>query len=203
MERILCVLVGYFCGNFLTAEVVVRRKIGLSAFSVGSGNPGMANICHVLGGRWAAVTLLGDVLKTALGCLFCRFALFPSLGGVAILYAGVGAALGHAFPFWHRFRGGRSVTVSCTCLLLFSPLIGVAVELAGLCAAVLTGYLSVGAMMIPLLYLYPAFRFYGVEAGFVSLAIAAVEIFLHRDSLLRLIRGTEQKTSLLRHRGKG
>lgn len=202
MERFFCVLIGYACGSFLTADAVARWKSGKSAFDVGSGNPGMANIGHVFGFGCAAVTLLGDILKTVLACLLCRLALFPSLGKVAILYAGAGASLGHGFPFWHRFRGGRSVAVSCTYLILFSPLIGAAAELAGLCSAALTGYLSIGAALIPLLYLYPAFRLYGMEAGLVSLAGAAVMLLLNRDSLLRLFHGTEPKAALFHGRKK-
>lgn len=203
MIRFLCVAIGYFCGSFLTADVVARCKTGRSAFSVGSGNPGMANIGQTFGVKWAAVTLLGDVLKTAIPCLLCRFVLFPSLGGVAILYAGVGAALGHGCPFWHRFKGGRSVAVSCTYIILFSPLIGAAVELAGFCAVALTGYLAVGTLLIPLLYLYPVFRFFGPEAGFVALAGAALTFLLNRDSLWRLLHKTEKKSSLFAIRKKG
>ena len=203
MMRVFCIVIGYFFGCFLTAEAVARRRTGKSAFSLGSGNPGMANIYRAFGMKWAAVTLLGDFLKTVLPCMLCRFVLFPSLGRVAILYAGVGAALGHGFPFWNRFRGGRSVAVSCTYLLLFSPLIGVAVELTGLCAVALTGYLAVGTLMIPLLYLYPAFRFYGPEAGFVALAGTALVFLLNRDSLWRMIHKTEQKSELFVKRKKG
>jgi glycerol-3-phosphate acyltransferase PlsY len=192
----LCVLIGYLCGCFLTAEAVARCKTGRRAFEIGTGNPGMANIARTLGVKWAAVTLLGDVLKTALPCLLCRYFLFPSLGRVAVLYAGVGAALGHAFPFWNRLRGGRSVAVTCSYLILFSPLWGVAAELAGLGAVVLTGYLSVGALLIPSLYLLPAFLIYGREAGLVTLAGAALTFFLHRDSIRRLAGKTERKEDL-------
>ena len=195
--RVLCVVIGYFCGCFLTADVVARCKTGKSAFLLGSGNPGMANIGSALGTRWAAVTLLGDFLKTALPCLLCRYFLFPGLGGLSILYTGVGAALGHGFPFWNRFRGGRSVAVSCTYMILFAPASGAVAELMGLFTVAMTGYLAVGAIAMPLLYLYPVFRYYGAEAGFVALAGAAITICLHRDSIARIIHGTEKKTSLL------
>lgn len=194
--KILCVVIGYLCGCFLTADVVARLRTGKSAFLLGSGNPGMANIGHVLGVKWAVITLVGDVLKTALACLVCRYVLFPGLGGAAVLYAGVGAALGHGFPFWHRLKGGRSVAVSCMYMILFAPVPAIIVELAGLCAVILTGYLAVGAITMPVLFLYPVFRFYGMEDGLVALAGAAVTLLLHRDSIVRMIRGQEEKADL-------
>lgn len=201
--RMLCIVIGYLCGCFLTADIVARCRVGKSAFLLGSGNPGMANIGHVLGVKWAAATLFGDLLKTALACLACRYALFPELGGTAVLYAGVGAAFGHGFPFWHRLKGGRSVAVSCMYMFLFAPIPGIIVELAGLCAIALTGYLAVGAIVMPVLFLYPVFRFYGLEDGLVALAGAAVTIFLHRDSILRMIHGEEEKTDLFSKRRIG
>ncbi|MBE6831131.1 MAG: glycerol-3-phosphate acyltransferase [Ruminococcaceae bacterium] len=190
--QFLCIIIGYLCGCSLTADVVARRKTGKSVFAIGTGNPGMANILEQFGFKCAAVTLLGDVAKTVLPCILCRL-LFRSLGPSATLYAGLGAAAGHAFPFWHRFRGGRSVAVTCTYLVLFSPLWGLLVNLAGLCAVLATGYLAVGALVIPILFLIPAFLNFGLEAGLVSLAGAALIFFLHRDSMLRIIAGTERK----------
>jgi glycerol-3-phosphate acyltransferase PlsY len=195
--RILCVAVGYLCGCFLTAELVARHKTGRSAGSIGSKNPGMANIGGLFGVKWAAVTLAGDVLKTALACLLCRYVLFPSLGRTAILYAGLGAALGHGFPFWRGFRGGRGVAVTCTYMVLFSPLWGLAANVAGLCVLLAAGYPAAGALVIPSLCLIPIFRGAGLEAGLVASAGTALLFFLHRDSLQRMAAGTEKKTDLL------
>lgn len=195
--KLLCVMIGYLCGCFLTAQLVARRKTGKSAFEIGSGNPGMANIAGLFGIKWAAVTLLGDVLKTALPCMICRYVLFPSLGRNAILYAGLGTALGHGFPFWNRFRGGKSVAVTCAYLVLFSPVWGIIVELIGLGTVLATHYLALGAVVIPVLYLIPVFRFYGPEAGCIALAGAVLMLFLHRDSLRRIAHKTEDKDDLL------
>lgn len=80
--RFLCIVIGYLCGCFLTADAVARHKTGKSAFAIGTGNPGMANILEQFGVKWAAATLLGDVLKTVLPCLLCRYLLFKSPGSI-------------------------------------------------------------------------------------------------------------------------
>jgi glycerol-3-phosphate acyltransferase PlsY len=194
--RILCILIGYLFGCFLTADVVARRKAGRSAFAMGTENPGTANISGLFGKKWAAVTLLGDILKTAVPCMLCSFVLFPSLGHIAILYAGIGAALGHGFPFWNRFRGGRGVAVTCAYIVLFSPLWGILAELAGFAIVIATGYLAVGALAIPTLFLIPVFWIYGPEAGLAASAGAALLYFPHRDSIQRIANKTEEKTGM-------
>ena len=98
--------VGYVCGSFLTAELVSKHVSGKSAFDVGMGNPGMANMGATYGTGWAAVTLAGDIAKTILAFVLAR-SLFPATADVAGTAAAVGATLGHVFPAWHRFRGNH------------------------------------------------------------------------------------------------
>lgn len=82
-----CILTGYLCGCFLTAEAVSRHAAGKSASRLGTGNPGMANIMAQLGFKWGLLVLAGDLLKTLFPCMLCRFLLFPRLGRNAVLYA--------------------------------------------------------------------------------------------------------------------
>lgn len=154
LQRLLCLLVGYLCGCFLTAELVARARTGKSAAALGTGNPGMANLAHELGKGWGAVVLAGDIAKTALAFGLCR-ALFPALGGLSGLWAGLGAVLGHNFPFWRGFRGGKGVAVTCAALILFSPLWGTAACLSGLAVTLLSGWLPLGAVVIPALFVPP------------------------------------------------
>lgn len=193
---ILCVAVGYIFGCFLTAEAVARRKTGKSACDIGTKNPGTVNIGGTLGLKWAAVTLFGDIAKTAAACALCRYVLFSSLGDMAILYAGIGTALGHGFPFWNRFRGGRGVAVTCSYTFFFSPLWGIIADACGLITVLATGYTAVGALVIPVLFIFPAFIKYGTNAGLAAMAGAAVVLLLHRDSIKRLINGTEKKARI-------
>lgn len=193
MERMLCLLVGYVCGCFLTAELVARCRTGKSARALGSGNPGMANIAATLGARNGILVLLGDVFKTVLAGGVCRFVLFPALGQTAVLYAGLGVTLGHNFPFWKHFRGGKGVAVTCASLVLFSPLGGTVSCLIGLLAVLLTGYLPVGAIVIPVVAMGPVFRFYGIEDGMLVTALALLMLSRHLDGLIRAAHGQEKR----------
>ena len=105
MGRIFCILTGYLCGSFLTAELVAQERIGKSAFEIGTGNPGMANLAEQGGIGCAIQVLAGDVGKTILACLLSRYVYGAELGVLASAYAGLGCILGHDYPFWHWFHG--------------------------------------------------------------------------------------------------
>lgn len=193
LERTACVLIGYICGCLLTAEAVAKWRTGGSARGLGTGNPGMANITAELGVKWGAVVLAGDVIKTALACFLCRLALYPDLGVLAVLYAGLGAALGHNFPFWKGFHGGKGVAVTCTFLILAAPFWGVASCLVGLGVVLLSGYLPLGAVLIPAVFLTPAVLCIGPEAGILVLLAALLMLSRHYRGLGRILRGEEEK----------
>ena len=123
-----CLLLGYALGSVMTAELAARIAAGKSIREIGNGNPGFANVLLHLGKPAGTAVLAGDVLKTAMACWLCT-ALFPSLKGIAILYAGLGAVLGHDFP--PRGQGGKGVTVTCTWLTLCLPVSGALCCLAG------------------------------------------------------------------------
>ena len=167
LQRLLCLLLGYLCGCFLTAELVARARTGKSAAALGTGNPGMANLAHELGKGWGAVVLAGDIAKTALAFGLCR-ALFPALGGLSGLWAGLGAVLGHNFPLWRGFRGGKGVAVTC-------------------------GWLPLGAVVIPALFVPPAFLCHGREAGLLALILALIMLSRHIRGLGRILRGEEER----------
>ena len=122
--RILCLLVGYLLGSFLTAECIARRLTGRSARDLGSGNPGMANIMATLGKGPGFAVLAGDVAKTVLACGLCWLLAGPVLGHTALLYAGAGAISGHNYSLWNKGWGGKGVAVTCAWLILYLPVTG-------------------------------------------------------------------------------
>ena len=193
VARLLCLLIGYGCGCLLTGELVARLRAGCSASALGTGNPGMANLAHELGLRWGIAVLLGDIGKTALAWAVCRLALFPALGASAGLWAGLGAVLGHNAPFWRRFRGGKGVTVTCASLILSVPLWGTLSCLSGLAITLLTGYLPLGAVAIPMLFLLTVPAWGTWESGFLALALTGMMFSRHIRGLGRILRGEEPR----------
>ena len=201
MERLFCLAAGMAIGNFLTAEVVARRFAGKGAAEVGSGNPGMASVAAGLGLRPGLLVLAGDLLKTLAACMLCAW-LFPQLGRVGVLWAGLGCCLGHDYPVWRRFRGGKGVAVSCAALVLASPLYGTAACLAGLAVVLLTGWLSVGAVVIPLTFILPALLVHGAEAAFLAAVFAGLSVLSFRRDLLMVARGEGKRGRLWLFQGR-
>ena len=197
LERLLCVLMGYPFGCFLTAEVVMRHVRGRSAFDVGLGNPGMANVGATIGTRWALVTLLGDIVKTAVPILLVRLLVAPGLGDAGALWAGVGVTLGHNYPFWHRFSGGKGVATTCTALILSVPPIGLAAVVAGGVVVLLGKYLCVGAVAIPACFVVLACLTGNVDALLAGLFLLGLMLLAHVPAILGIRSGETRPTDLL------
>ena len=195
MEVLVCLLVGYACGNLLTAELVARRELGRSAFDVGVGNPGMANIGHELGLRAAALTLAGDLGKVVAAALVCSLA-FPDLGSASAAWAGLGCTLGHNFPAWHHLKGGKGVATTCATIVLASPGWGVLALLVGLAAVVLSGYLCVGAIAIAASYALLMLLAGDLAHVIVALALLALMAMAHGSAVAGIRDGSTPRASL-------
>ncbi|MDY4880373.1 MAG: glycerol-3-phosphate acyltransferase [Gemmiger sp.] len=193
LARLLCLLVGYVFGSFLTAEVVARAVAGKSARQLGSGNPGTANITAQLGPKAGLVALAGDLLKTAAACGVGYAAAAPVLGWLSILYAGFGAVLGHNFPLWAKGKGGKGVAVTCAWVFLYLPVTGALCCLAGGAVVLWLGYLPLGAVVIAVLAVPAAWIQQGTESGLILLLNAVIMISRHFRGLKRIASGSEHQ----------
>lgn len=194
--RLLCVAIGYLFGCVLTADIVARVKIHRSAADIGTGNPGMANIMEQLGFKAGIVTLLGDIGKTVLMFLTVR-AVCPGLGTLAVAYGGFGTILGHNFPFWRKFKGGMGVAVTCSVIVLISPVWGMAANLLGGVTVLIFHYLATAAVLIPGAFIAPAFIFYGREVGWLAVAWTVLMAYEHSPGLIRMTKGTEKPVDII------
>lgn len=190
---VICTVIGYLCGCFLTAELAARLAEGKSASEIGSGNPGMANIMANLGKKAGFFVLAGDVGKTLIAFGVSWLLAGGLLGRETFLWAGLGVVLGHNFPFWKKFRGGKGVAVTCTWLIFFMPVWGTVSCIAGGAVVLATGYLHLGAVLIPLLGTCFAFFSQGIMAGIFFLLSFLLMLSRHYRGLLRIVRGTEER----------
>ncbi len=187
--------VGYLFGSLPTGYVVVKIKTGRDIRLLGSGNIGATNVGRVLGKKWAVGVTLVDMFKGGAIVMLCRV-----LGGsdFYIALSALGAVLGHNYPVWLGFHGGKGVATTFGTLFF--------VQIWYSCAAVLlagilwffvmkaTRYVSL-ASLIALLAIGGYFVFFGMHPAFIVLAfaLAALSFWRHRSNVDRLVHGTENK----------
>ena len=194
MFRIISLVLGYAFGNILTACIVTKKFNGSSPFEIGSGNPGMANVMAQCGFGPGICVLIGDLIKTLIPCLLCRFVIFPGeYGLLACMYAGLGVVMGHNFPIWHRFQGGKGVSTSCAAMFCIHPLWGIAAMLVGMFIVFGTKYLSIGAAFIPVAFIPVAWYMAGAEGGIAYIVLSLMMLFAHRKDFTRIRRGEEER----------
>jgi glycerol-3-phosphate acyltransferase PlsY len=196
IQRLLCLLVGYLCGCLLTADIVARHVAKRSIFELGDGNPGMANVGHELGTPAALVCLAGDILKTLMPVLVLS-RLFGSLGWAVVTgWTGLGTTLGHIWPLWHNFRGGKGVTTIASTIILMNPLWGILAGVVGVGTIIVSGYLSVAAVVAMLFYTIATAFTLPFDCALISLFFTALQVLTHWSKLQGISTGTTHRASL-------
>lgn len=205
MERVICLVMGYVFGLFQTGYIYGKVN-GIDIRQHGSGNSGSTNALRVLGVKAGAIVFFGDFLKTVIPCFLVRvlFAKQPEYIYALILYTGFGVILGHNFPFYLKFKGGKGI--AATAGIMFS--LDIRLTLICLAAFVLivavTRYVSLGSLIVSAIFLIwnvmmgqmgayglsPASR---PEFYAVSFVIAAMAFWRHRANIVRLAQGKENK----------
>ena len=197
LYRAVCLLIGYACGNFLTAEVVTRRITGRPCAELGtSGNPGMTNVMRNLGFRAGITVLLGDILKTVLAMVLCWTLFGKKIGRIAMFYGGFGAILGHDFPVWQHWRGGKGIACCGALLVLYSPY-GFMTLLVALAVMLGSHYLCIGGVIPPAAFVPTAFLLYGFETGVLSLILTALFFLKHWPSIRLIPSGACEKVNVI------
>ena len=197
LPRVLSCLIGYVFGCVLTGEIVAYRFAGKSAAQLGeTGNPGMANIMASLGFVPGILVLVGDILKTAIAIVI-SWLLFRDAGWIVVLYAGLGATLGHDFPFWRKFRGGKGVVTTNLAITVYSPLWGVVANLLGAAIVAATQYLCLAGPAVPAVYAVIMFIRGDAEAGILSLVLTVLALICHGSSIRGMFSGTTSRTDVI------
>lgn len=198
-----CVAVGYLFGCFSTGTLVGKyHHVDLK--KVGSGNSGTTNALRTMGWKAALLTFLGDVLKAVIPVVGIRI-LLPHFGMdsewvyFSALCSGLGVVLGHNFPFWMHFKGGKGIAVTAAVILSLADWPVIVVGLVFFVAIVaVSRYVSLGSLMVVWLLTVNTLLFHREDTLFVplllvSLLFALLGYIRHKDNIIRLLHGNERK----------
>lgn len=192
----ICLLTGYAFGCFSTAYMVGKfNHVDIRKY--GSGNAGTTNALRTLGYKAGIITFLGDFFKAVIPMLLFREVIFSGSPDAQFLglCAGFGVVLGHNFPFWLHFKGGKGIAVTAGVMATFNPwLILVMVVLFGVSVGI-TKYVSVGSLVIALAFpVCVAIICPGqIHILIVAVLYTASAFIKHRTNIKRLHNGTENK----------
>ena len=188
---ILVVIAAYLIGSVPFALLMARRRGAADPRRIGSGNLGAANVLRELGVKAGVMVAVLDVMKGAVTVLLAE-----RFGGhaAAPAAAGMAAIVGHIYPVWLRFRGGKGVAAACGVFSVLAPLAIPPALLIFLVTVWMTEYISLGSMLASVA-LPPITYALGSPAPAVVAACAAsaIIVFRHRSNLLRLRMGTERR----------
>lgn len=182
----LFLILAYLCGSIPFGLLIAKTQGCDDIRKHGSGNIGATNVLRIVGKKWGAVTLICDILKGLIPVLLCKI----YAANVADI-AGIIVVIGHMFPIWLKFKGGKGVATALGAFLGLSLLLGGIALLTWVVSAKisrissLSALISIGTAPIWFFFLYPSY---------ISSLIIAIFIFvMHHENIKRLVKGTEPK----------
>lgn len=186
-ETIAVVFAGYLVGS-IDFGVILPRVRGVDIYAKGSGNPGASNVLRSMGRGMAATVMAGDLAKG----LVAAMAGDLLVGEIVGFAAGFAAVLGHCYPVWHRFHGGKGVSPAAGLVLWLEPVAGLVCLVAWGLIVALTKRASIASMAVAvsLVPVLAAFGHRGWSLGWAG-ATAALIIGRHHANIRRLISGSE------------
>ncbi|MGE4282643.1 MAG: glycerol-3-phosphate 1-O-acyltransferase PlsY [Clostridia bacterium] len=191
MKIVLAAMTAYLLGSVNSSILVGRLWANIDIRKHGSGNAGATNILRTLGKAAAVVVLLGDVLKGILGVIVGNY-----FGGeIGALAAGIACVVGHNYPIYFGFKGGKGILTSAAVIFMIHWKIGLILLLGVILIIAFTRYVSLGSVIGA--SLYPVVVFIldnkGIEYILFAFCIAFLAVYRHQANIKRLLEGTESK----------
>ncbi len=203
---VIIAIIAYLIGSVNFSVILSKKMAGFDVREKGSGNAGMTNMLRTIGKKAALITLICDVLKGVIAILIAiaagKISDVPDKA-ILIQIAGIAVVIGHTFPIFFQFKGGKGVATSLGILLITNWQIGLICLVFALVLMVLTQMVSLGscaaAVLYPVLTLFINENFIVSEGSgyfIYSVILAAIVLFNHRSNIKRMLNGTENKISL-------
>lgn len=204
--NIIVAIIAYLIGSINFSVIISKKIAGFDVREKGSGNAGSTNMLRSVGKGAAALTLLCDVLKGVVAILIAigiGNLIKEADKGLLVQIAGIAVVIGHTFPVFFGFKGGKGVATSLGILLMTNWQIGLICLVFALVLMALTQMVSLGscaaAVLFPVLTLFIKDHYIVAEGGsyfIYSVILAVIVLYNHRSNIKRMLNGTENKLSL-------
>ena len=209
MKEVLLILLAYLIGSVPTAIWVSKSFFGIDIREYGSGNAGATNTFRVLGSKYGTIVMICDILKGMIAVSLCNFLphyLHNEWDRTSLMVGlGLASVLGHVFPIFAQFKGGKGVATLFGMILAIQPIVAVYCVGVFLLCLYLTRFVSLSSILasiafaVLILFIFnekePLYRAFAI-------AVALLVILTHQKNISRLLRGSESKIPILKYRDK-
>ncbi len=203
--NVITAIIAYLIGSVNFSVIISKKMAGFDVREKGSGNAGTTNMLRSVGKKAAAITLICDILKGVVAILIAMFigwAFQVENKSLLVQIAGIAVVIGHTFPIFFGFKGGKGVATSLGILIMSNWQIGLICLVFGVLLIALTRMVSLGscaaAVLFPVLTLFITDNYIVSEgSGYLiySIILAVIVLFNHRSNIKRILAGKENKIS--------
>jgi glycerol-3-phosphate acyltransferase PlsY len=209
MNELAFVILAYFIGSVPTAVWVSRSVFHIDIRDYGSGNAGATNTLRVLGSKWGTFVMIVDMLKGLLAVKLALLLPYYVLNDFARtnfqIGLGLAAVLGHIFPLWAEFRGGKGVATLFGLVLGISPITALGCVGVFMMVLYLTRFVSLSSILASLafpIFILIIFNVDNETYRIFAIAVALLVILTHQKNITRLLQGSESKAPIFKYRDR-
>ena len=210
MNEFFLIVLAYFIGSIPTSVWVSRRFFGIDIRDYGSGNAGATNTYRVLGAKWGTFVMIIDMLKGIIATsLYIVLPLSLQHNDLYLtnlmIGLGLGAVVGHIFPLWAGFRGGKGVATLFGMIVAIQPLVAVCCIGVFLIVLYLTRFVSLSSMLAGVSFAVFILFIFNDDVTLYrvfSVAVALLVILTHQKNINRILNGTESKVPIFKYRDR-
>lgn len=209
MKELVLIIIAYLLGSIPTALIISKKFFGIDIRDYGSGNMGATNTFRVLGSKYGTIVMVCDILKgmAAVGLFyFLPYYLHNEVDRTNFMIGlGLAAVLGHVFPIFANFKGGKGVATLFGMILAVQPVVAVSCVGVFIIVLYLTRYVSLssilGAIMLPVSVLW-IWNEHEIMYRVFALLVAFMVVLTHQKNIGRILRGVENRIPILKYRDR-
>jgi len=209
MKEVILIVIAYLIGSIPTALIISRKFFGVDIRDYGSGNMGATNTFRVLGSRYGTIVMILDMMKGMAAVMLYNFLPYYFHNELErtnfMIGLGLSAVIGHIFPVFAGFRGGKGVATLFGMILAVQPIVAVSCVGVFILVLYLTRYVSLSsilaALCLPICVLW-IWNEHEVMYRVFAILVAALVVFTHQKNIGRILRGVESRIPILKHRDR-